>query len=477
MAASPPMKVRVNCQSDQHGSYLHISWDPPTQSNGLMFQAEYKVFVEEKSVFLNELGAWEETKDTNVLSAYNRSSLTIQGIPNSNYTIQVCVMSRDGQCGTKSRLTQVSDCYMGPNLPEQLPRFTWRKLKSSEKNQIFKVLLVRASERYGPICCYRVVIVRYGDLQGRELPYPQEISVSTYREAHNHRGQHLTGYIAEMIDSNRFQDEVIVGDGSLSVPPPQCSACYSQSYANFDEAGFSRNRRYTLTSFPIVEDGPLESNSTYSGFIEVIVKTLTGDVVRKPSGYFTLLGSSDQESAVLHATILDKSSVSENEKKTGGISRESTISAVSAAAISVVALTVGSISYYRFRKEKARNIALSKEETERFLRGQPESLNPTMGLGQQAHLLPFDENWNFPSAKLKLGKVPDPKSGEFVLKEDYIAIGEVIGCGQFGYVLKAVAVGICPPEPESKNEFWIIEVIGLKPLPMRPANQINYISS
>ncbi|CAG0888867.1 unnamed protein product [Darwinula stevensoni] len=298
--ASPPMKVRVNCQSDQHGSYLHISWDPPTQSNGQMFKAEYKVFVEEKSVFLNELGVWEEAKDTNVLSAHNRSSLTIQGIPNTNYTIQVCAMSRNGQCGTKSRVTKVSECYMGPNLPKQLPRFTWRKLKSSEENQIFKVLLVRASERYGPICCYRVVIVRYGeDLQGRELPYPQEISVSTYQEAHNHRGQHLTGYIAEMFDSNRFQDEVIVGDGSLSVPPPQCSACYSQSYANFDEAGFSRNRRYTPnipTSFPIVEDGPLESNSTYSGFIEVIVKTLTGDVVRKPSEYFTLLGSSDQES-------------------------------------------------------------------------------------------------------------------------------------------------------------------------------------
>ncbi|CAG0888866.1 unnamed protein product [Darwinula stevensoni] len=105
------------------------------------------------------------------------------------------------------------------------------------------------------------------------------------------------------------------------------------------------------------------------------------------------------------------------------------ILAISAAAISVVALTVGSISCYRFRKEKARKIELSEEETERFFRGQPESLNPTMGLGQQAHLLPFEKNWDFPSEKLKLG--------------------EVLGSGQFGYVLKAVAGGICPPEPET----------------------------
>ncbi|CAG0899428.1 unnamed protein product [Darwinula stevensoni] len=79
------------------------------------------------------------------------------------------------------------------------------------------------------------------------------------------------------------------------------------------------------------------------------------------------------------------------------------ITAISAAAISVVALIAGSISYYRFRKEKARNIALSNEETERFLKGQPESLNPAMGLSEQAHLLPFDEQWDFPPDKLKLG--------------------------------------------------------------------------
>ncbi|CAG0901481.1 unnamed protein product [Darwinula stevensoni] len=112
-----------------------------------------------------------------------------------------------------------------------------------------------------------------------------------------------------------------------------------------------------------------------------------------------------------------------------GLLGESGIAAVSAAAISFVALVASSISYYRFRKEKARNIALSNEETERFLKGQPGSLNSAMGLSEQAHLLPLDKQWDFPPEKLKLGKM--------------------LGSGQFGYVLKAVAIGIRPPEPET----------------------------
>ncbi|CAG0895803.1 unnamed protein product [Darwinula stevensoni] len=84
---------------------------------------------------------------------------------------------------------------------------------------------------------------------------------------------------------------------------------------------------------------------------------------------------------------------------------ESGIAAISAAAISFVALFVCCISYYRFRKEEARNIALSNEETERFLKGQPGSLNSAMGLSEQAHLLPFDEQWDFPPEKLKLGNL------------------------------------------------------------------------
>ncbi|CAG0902049.1 unnamed protein product [Darwinula stevensoni] len=108
---------------------------------------------------------------------------------------------------------------------------------------------------------------------------------------------------------------------------------------------------------------------------------------------------------------------------------KSGISVISASGISFVALLVCSISYYRFRKEKAQNIALNDKDTKEFLEGQPGSLNSAMGLSEQAHLLPFDVQWDFPPEKLKLGKL--------------------LGSGEFGYVLKAVAVGIRPPEPET----------------------------
>ncbi|CAG0889570.1 unnamed protein product [Darwinula stevensoni] len=107
---------------------------------------------------------------------------------------------------------------------------------------------------------------------------------------------------------------------------------------------------------------------------------------------------------------------------------ESGISAIAASGFEFVAFVVCSIYYYRFRKEKARNIALSNEETEIFLKVQPGSLNSAMGLSEQAHL-PLDVQWDFPPEKLKLGKL--------------------LGSGEFGYVLKAVAIGIRPPEPET----------------------------
>ncbi|XP_076384473.1 vascular endothelial growth factor receptor 1 [Megalopta genalis] len=61
-----------------------------------------------------------------------------------------------------------------------------------------------------------------------------------------------------------------------------------------------------------------------------------------------------------------------------------------------------------------------------FEKGAVESLNPDLTVDEQADLLPYDNKWEFPREKLKLGKH--------------------LGSGAFGVVLKAEGLGICEGE-------------------------------
>lgn len=64
-----------------------------------------------------------------------------------------------------------------------------------------------------------------------------------------------------------------------------------------------------------------------------------------------------------------------------------------------------------------------------FEEGAVEHINPALNLDEQADLLPYDREFEFPREKLKLGKQ--------------------LGAGAFGVVLKAHAEGIRPEEKES----------------------------
>ncbi|CAG0899903.1 unnamed protein product [Darwinula stevensoni] len=50
-----------------------------------------------------------------------------------------------------------------------------------------------------------------------------------------------------------------------------------------------------------------------------------------------------------------------------------------------------------------RRIALTEQEAEWFRRGNPKSINPLLCLNEQADLLPYDERWEFPAERLRLG--------------------------------------------------------------------------
>ncbi|CAH1128807.1 unnamed protein product [Ceutorhynchus assimilis] len=83
----------------------------------------------------------------------------------------------------------------------------------------------------------------------------------------------------------------------------------------------------------------------------------------------------------------------------------------------------------RIRKERALRRELKLLGLENFHNGNPENLNPELGIDDQAELLPYNQKFEFPIENLKLGKQ--------------------LGSGAFGVVLKAEAKGIIQGEQKS----------------------------
>ena len=100
---------------------------------------------------------------------------------------------------------------------------SWRKIENQGR-QLFKLYLPRISERNGPICCYRVYLVKLPPHKTvGDLPSPEEIVVYSYQYVHNSP----TGgaYIAEIFDSDQLLTEIFLGDGESSNGGVMCDKC------------------------------------------------------------------------------------------------------------------------------------------------------------------------------------------------------------------------------------------------------------
>jgi protein-tyrosine phosphatase len=106
---------------------------------------------------------------------------------------------------------------------ENLNARSWHKIESQGR-QLFKVYLPRISERNGPICCYRIFIIKLAPQKTLvDLPPPEEISVFSYQYVYS---SPLGGaYLAEMFDSNNLPPEVFIGNGESLNGSIACEQC------------------------------------------------------------------------------------------------------------------------------------------------------------------------------------------------------------------------------------------------------------
>ncbi|XP_017783668.1 PREDICTED: tyrosine-protein phosphatase 69D isoform X2 [Nicrophorus vespilloides] len=279
--SGPPSNIVITCRFDNisQTSFVHVSWKHPTNPHGTIMS--YNVNLEGNASFINDQGIMEHTTwgpkvtsvPENIAKFYNVSA-------NTNYTVRVSGVTKTKKNGDFIE----AHCVMPPTVPDKqrLSRITWKKMEEQGK-WMFKVLMPRISERNGPICCYRIYLVRMEAQQKlTELPSPEELDVVSYQEAH--RTPKGGAYVAEMFTSSTFHNEIFLGDEQVyNVSNMPCSGCIGlRPYSNPKEhkeashtnaSAIETNRvRRTILADPLPPyDGNLDSNSNYTSFIEVVV--------------------------------------------------------------------------------------------------------------------------------------------------------------------------------------------------------------
>lgn len=100
---------------------------------------------------------------------------------------------------------------------------SWRKIENQGR-QLFKLHLPHISERNGPICCYRIFVVKLPPQKMvRDLPSPEEIPVYSYQYVHS--SPNGGAYIVETFESDQLLNEIFLGDGQSSTGGTMCEKC------------------------------------------------------------------------------------------------------------------------------------------------------------------------------------------------------------------------------------------------------------
>ncbi|XP_076237870.1 protein tyrosine phosphatase 69D [Calliopsis andreniformis] len=221
--ASPPQNLSVSCKFDNISSFsfISITWVHPEKPNGHI--TRYNIQLTGVARFKNDMGRLDiESWGPQNWSVYQKNSTHFNQIPpNTNYTVRVHGVTRSRTQGKDA----IGNCTTPVTVPDRdsLNMRTWRKIENQGK-QLFKLYLPRITERNGPICCYRVYLVKLAPQKSvSDLPPPEEIGVYSYHDAHNSPSG--GAYVAETFDSDRLVSEIFLGDGESFNGSSMCDKC------------------------------------------------------------------------------------------------------------------------------------------------------------------------------------------------------------------------------------------------------------
>jgi len=196
--------LTINCHHDNltRGNSISINWDVPKTPNGKVV-----------SYFIHLLGNPMSTVDRETwgpkirrIDEPHHKTLYESVSPNTNYTVTVSAITRHKKNGEPA----AGSCLMPVSTPDTIGRTLWTKVNLGSKH-VLKLYLPKISERNGPICCYRLNLVRINN-DNKELPEPDKLNIATYQEVHSDNVTRSSAYIAEMISRKYFRPEIFLGD-------------------------------------------------------------------------------------------------------------------------------------------------------------------------------------------------------------------------------------------------------------------------
>ncbi|KQS43863.1 tyrosine-protein phosphatase 69D isoform X1 [Drosophila erecta] len=202
--ATKPTNLSIQCHHDNvtRGNSISINWDIPKTPNGRVMSYLIHLLGNPMSTVEREMWGPKIRR----IDEPHHKTLYESVSPNTNYTVTVSAITRHKKNGEPA----TGSCLMPVSTPDAIGRTMWSKMNLDSK-YVLKLYLPKISERNGPICCYRLYLVRINN-DNKELPDPEKLNIATYQEVHSDNVTRSSAYIAEMISSKYFRPEIFLGD-------------------------------------------------------------------------------------------------------------------------------------------------------------------------------------------------------------------------------------------------------------------------
>ncbi|XP_014090961.2 tyrosine-protein phosphatase 69D isoform X2 [Bactrocera oleae] len=207
--ASEPTDLYITCVHRNNTRHsVAVRWNVPKVPNGKV--VSYHIQLDGLVTYKLDGKLRNETWGPKIRRVDDPHHSTIyNGVnPNTNYTVTVSAITRHRKIGVPAS----AQCTMPIAVPDAISRIMWTKVKTNDEKCVFKLFVPRISERNGPICCYRLYLVRMGNNKN-ELPTPEKLNISTYQEVHAPNNTEGGAYLAEMFSDDYFRSEIFLGDG------------------------------------------------------------------------------------------------------------------------------------------------------------------------------------------------------------------------------------------------------------------------
>ncbi|XP_063630196.1 tyrosine-protein phosphatase 69D [Cydia splendana] len=230
-----PNNSVIHCGfSVEQGYYMNLTWEQPTKPN-----AEIKGYMMEvtgNATYIDRFGKWKMDTFGPLTKLFTNETFLARVPdlkPNMNYTVRLMAMTRSRRRGQE----KVDYCTTGRGPPDFPPRPSWRKVeekKGDTSEYSLRVRVPRIAERNGPICCYRVYLVRLPKGKGWISTNPQDLPVITWVDAHAANSDYEEGaYVTDIFNHNNFPNvELILGDNtSVNMTREDnntCSRCFER---------------------------------------------------------------------------------------------------------------------------------------------------------------------------------------------------------------------------------------------------------